>query len=131
MARETEKKVEVAGEARKRAPRAKNPCVGCELDCSECLVGGVRDLRRAACKVVGEKRAAFAKSLMDRAIEGDLNSAKLLLKIAGQKGKKDAPKRTREAKSAAKGLAAEPEWHDPAAEAGAETEAGRREPEGY
>ena len=130
MAKVSKKKVEVAGEAQKRAPRAKNPRTGCELECSECLVGGAKVLRRAACEVVGQKRAVFVKSLMERAIKGDLNSAKLLLEIADPQAKKERPKRAREVQSAAMGLAVEPEWQDPLGEAGAELEAGSREPEG-
>jgi hypothetical protein len=67
---------------------------------------------------------------MTLAIGGDLNSAKLLLGIAHPQPKKEAGKKGSRIRSVARGLAAEPEWHEPVRKAGAAIETVRREPEG-
>jgi len=66
---------------------------------------------------------------MTLAIGGDLNSAKLLLGIAHPQPKKEAGKKGSRIRSVARGLAAEPEWHEPVRKAGAAIETVRREPE--
>ncbi|MGC9159120.1 MAG: hypothetical protein ACP5FH_09020 [Terracidiphilus sp.] len=92
---------------------------------------GTAKLSAAAVKALEENSEEIAKSLLQRVLDGNINSAKLLLSLADGKeeegcagqGKK---KRTR---SRADALAAEPEWNDEVMEAAAETEFGVREPE--
>ena len=74
-----QKKQEKPVETREQLTVEKDPCPGCELDCSTCQVNGAKTLRRAACKTLKQESALITKKLATKAKEGDANSTKLLL----------------------------------------------------
>lgn len=91
---------------------------------------GVRTLREAAGNAVGRNSAQLTQRLLDRALAGDLNSAKLLVALADLQPENEDSGKSRRGLSAAQELAAEPEWQETLSEATAETRGGSREPEG-
>jgi hypothetical protein len=107
-----QKKLEQVCKEQKQQPRKKDPCSGCELDCSTCEVNGTRTLRRVACRTVKRKSAAITNSLAKMAIKGSLSSAKLLISLAGPATEKAGPKKSRRGRTDAMDLAAEPGWED-------------------
>jgi hypothetical protein len=84
--------------------------------------GGVKTLREAANKAVGQNSAKITKSLLEKTLGGNATIAKLLFSLAeGQAEKADVGKHRRK-RSVALKLAAEPVWDDDAV--GAVTEMG-------
>ena len=82
---------------------------------------GVERLRRAADRRVGRDSEKLAELLSEKALQGDLASAKVLVALAD--GKKPAPAKQESAfKSLIANLAAEPDW-----KGGEEQGAGNRE----
>jgi hypothetical protein len=123
MAGTTKQKLQAASKTRVR-PRRKKP------GRSGCAVKGVKILREAAGKKVGENSGKIAQSLLDGALGGDVNSAKLLLSLAELEPEQEDAGNPQLGWSLALALAAEPEWQEPVIEASAETRGGSREPEG-
>jgi hypothetical protein len=81
----------------------------------------VERLRRAADRRVGRDSEKLAELLSEKALQGDLASAKVLVALAD--GKKPAPAKQESAfKSLIANLAAEPDW-----KGGEEQGAGNRE----
>jgi hypothetical protein len=107
-----QKKPEQVCKEQKRQPRKKDPCSGCELDCSTCEVNGTKTLRRVASRTVKRKSTAITNSLAKMAIEGNLNSAKLLISLAGPPAEKAGSKKSRRGRTDAMGFAAEPRWEE-------------------
>jgi hypothetical protein len=84
----------------------------------------------AADNLVGRNSKNITRLLLDKAVGGHADSAKLLLTLATpKKAGKDTGKKRR-GRSAAQMLAEEPEWIGESPEAAAEMNAGIREPEG-
>ena len=52
MAAGKQKKQGEAVETREKTTKKKDPCLGCDLDCTKCEVNGAKTLRRAACKTL-------------------------------------------------------------------------------
>jgi hypothetical protein len=83
----------------------------------------------AADNLVGKNSKNITRLLLDKAVGGHADSAKLLLSLATPKrAGKDAGKK-RCGRSAAQMLAEEPEWREESPEAAAEMNAGSQEPE--
>ena len=95
MAEVKRKKLELVGKEQERRPRKKNPCSGCDLECSTCLVSGARTMREAACRTVKQKSAEIADWLGTNAANGDVNSTKLLLSLAGPQTDKGRTRKSR------------------------------------
>jgi hypothetical protein len=74
---------------------------------------GVEKLKKAADKVLGRNSAKLANLLLDKAVEGKLEGARLLVKLAEGKKPPVKPKRTWDGKTYAEMLASEPEWVEP------------------
>ena len=74
---------------------------------------GVEKLKKAADKVLGRNSAKLANLLLDKAVEGKLEGARLLVKLAEGKKPPVRPKRTWDGKTFAEMLASEPEWEEP------------------
>jgi hypothetical protein len=91
---------------------------------------GMRTLRKAAGKTVGENSEKITASLLKGMLAGKAGSGKLLLDLAEQEPENEDEGKNRRGRSAASDLAAEPEWQEPLSEADAETDPGSREPEG-
>jgi hypothetical protein len=130
MAEVKRKKLELVGKEQERRPRKKNPCSGCDLECSTCLVSGARTMREAACRTVKQKSAEIADWLGTNAANGDVNSTKLLLSLAGPQTDKGRTRNSRSGGSAANDFASEPRWQEPVDKLDAETASGGRESEG-
>ena len=113
MAEETGTKQEVTEGKRKRTVGKKERCSESKTGCSDCVVGGETRLRRAACDMVREKSTEIAEAMVKKAIEGESNSAKLLLALMNPKGRVGVEKKKRQGRSTARMLAAEPEWQGP------------------
>ena len=82
-----------------RASRAKTP-----------RKDGAERLRQAADKRVGRNSDKLADLLTEKALAGDLASAKVLVGLAERKKASLEPKKRRRGPSLAERLAAEPEW---------------------
>lgn len=91
---------------------------------------GMRTLRKAAGKAVGENSEKITASLLKGMLAGKAVSAKLLLDLAVQEPENEDEGRNRRGRSVASDLAAEPEWQEPVSEASADTEPRSGEPEG-
>jgi hypothetical protein len=74
---------------------------------------GVEKLKKAADKVLGRNSTKLANLLLDKAVEGKLEGARLLVKLAEGKKPPVKPKRTWDGKTYAEMLASEPEWEEP------------------
>jgi hypothetical protein len=74
---------------------------------------GVERLKKAADRVLGRNSAKLANLLLDKAVEGKLEGARLLVKLAESKKPPVKPKRTWDGKTLAEMLASEPEWVEP------------------
>jgi hypothetical protein len=123
MADLQQQRLEVASKTRVR-PNRKKP------GRSGCTGRGVKTLREAAGKAVGESGGKITDSLLQCALNGNLNSAKLLFLLAELEPEPGAAGKSRHGWSAALALGAEPEWQEAAVETTAETQGGSREPEG-
>ncbi len=76
-------------------------------------------LRKEAAKQVKKKGGELVKVLMDKALEGNVASAKMVVELAETKpGEEQKPKKRRRGLSTAQRWALEPEWVGP--EAGTE-----------
>ena len=95
-----------------------------------CAGKGVKILHEEAGQTVGKNSRKLAKSFLKGALEGNLNSAKLLLSLAELQSDPEDAERSRHGRSLAQSLAAEPEWPETVDETTAETTGGGREPEG-
>jgi hypothetical protein len=113
MAEEVRTKLGAAGRKRKRAGKGKVACLENKKGCSACEVGGESVLRHAACFAVKERRDEIAESMVDKAIKGDANVAKLLLALMNPEGGVAVEKKKRRGRSTAQELAAEAEWQEP------------------
>jgi hypothetical protein len=114
MAGVKQKKLVLKSKVQERSIKENDPCSGCDLDCSKCLVSGATVLRQAACNVVKRRSQAITAKLGTKAIKGDLNSTKLLLSLAGPQTEKAGSKKGRLGRSAASDFAAEPPWAEAA-----------------
>jgi hypothetical protein len=82
------------------------------------------DLKRAANKTLEKNCTKIAQSLLDHTLKGNVQSARLLVALAEGPTESVDAEETRDRRSVATELAAEPEWKADAQESGAE------EPEG-
>lgn len=89
--------------------------------------GRVKKLNEEAFKIADEKALEIVQSLLKRAIEGHVLSARLLVELA--EGNRDVEEAIamRPLRSLALQLAGEPQWQDEPPDVSAETEAGSRE----
>ena len=77
---------------------------------------GVEKLKKAADRVLGRNSAKLAGLLLEKAMDGKLEGARLLVKLAESKKPPVKQKVTWDGKSFAEILASEPEWVEPADE---------------
>jgi hypothetical protein len=73
---------------------------------------GFESLRVAADRQLGQNSDKIAAALGQKAADGDLNSAKFLVAVAGKKERKNTRKK-RSGLSVAQKLALEPQWEEP------------------
>jgi hypothetical protein len=121
------KQVEMV-ETREQTMAEKDPCSGCDLDCTNCEVNGAKTLRRAACKALKEEGASITKKLAVKAKAGDANSTKLLLSLSESQQSVEGAKKKKRGGKTAQALAEEPEWSEEEVETPMELETGSREP---
>jgi hypothetical protein len=88
---------------------------------------GVEKLRKTADRVLGRNSAKLANLLLDKAVEGKLEGARLLVKLAESKKPPVKPKRTWDGKTFAEMLASEPEWKEPEPVGFSDLDEGRKE----
>lgn len=72
---------------------------------------GVEQLRKAADRKVGQNSEELADLLLDQALGGKLECAKVLVGLAEKKKRKE-PEKKRDRRSLAELLASEPEWEE-------------------
>ncbi len=130
MAAKKQTKHKETDEAREQTTAEKNPCLGCDLDCTTCKVDGAKTLRRAACQTLKRESKLISDSLATKAKEGDANRTKLLLMLTETQPEKEGAKKTKGGRKSAKALAEEPEWSEEGTEELAETGHGSRELKG-
>jgi aspartokinase len=90
----------------------------------------VKQLKKAARKMVDDKAPQLAMLLFSSSFEGDVPSTRLLMELAQKNVEAERARKIQPLRSWASGLAAEPEWRGEASEEDAETGVGSREPEG-
>lgn len=125
-----QKEQKVVGETREQTTAKKDPCLGCDLDCTACKVDGAKTLRLAACQTLKKASTSITKKLATKAKAGDANSTKLLLLLSETQPAKDGAKKKKRGRSAAQELADEPEWSEDETETLAETGAGNQKADG-
>jgi hypothetical protein len=74
---------------------------------------GAEQLKRAADKRVGRNSEKLADLLTEKALEGDLASARVLVGLAERKKPREKQVKKRRGPSLAERLVAEPEWKEP------------------
>ncbi|MFZ0394932.1 MAG: hypothetical protein WBE72_12270 [Terracidiphilus sp.] len=74
---------------------------------------GSERLKKAAARQVGRNCGKLTKLLMDKALEGNLDSVKLLVTLAEPKKGSEKPVKKRRGPSLAERIAAEPLWEGP------------------
>ena len=74
---------------------------------------GVERLKKAADRQVARKSAELAELLMDKALEGKLESARLLVTLAEKKKPQDKPQKKRHGVKLIDLLESDPEWVEP------------------
>src|SRR5450631_4169705 len=89
----------------------------------------VKQLKKAAFKMVGDKAPQLAMLLFSSSVEGDVPSTRLLMELAQKNVEAERATKMQPLRSWASLLAAEPEWGGEASEEYAETGVGSREPE--
>jgi hypothetical protein len=132
MAAGKQKKQGEAVETREKTTKKKDPCLGCDLDCTKCEVNGAKTLRRAACKTLKQDSELITQELASKAKTGDANCAKLLLLLTESQAGKEGGKKKKHGGKSAQALAEEPEWseEEEVVEAFTVPIAGNREPDG-
>lgn len=111
MAGETRTKLEVGG--KKQAAKKKMEFPGSKTGRSARVEGSEPVLREAAREAVLEKCEEIADSMVNQAIAGDLDIAKLLLTLVSAQPDAVVEKKKRRGRSLAAELAAEPPWQGP------------------
>jgi hypothetical protein len=81
---------------------------------------GRAKLQEAADRTLGENSVGIAQKLLDKMMEGNVTSARLLWELAETQDETESGKKKRRSPSQARSLAAEPKWEDEVAETAAE-----------
>ena len=76
-------------------------------------------LREAACRTVRDNALRLTGSLMNRAMNGDANCARVFLSLVEKRPEKEATSKKKRCRSIALELAAEPQWKELGNEAAA------------
>jgi hypothetical protein len=115
MAEVTQQNPEPMGTAGKKPSRKRKPAAktGGKLNRKKTDAVGMRTLREAAGKAVGENSAEITASLLKAILEGKLNSGKMLFELAELQPEHEDEGTVRRRWSVAVALAAEPEWQEP------------------
>jgi hypothetical protein len=123
MADSRQKKLIVASKTGKHTPAKRRKVSGC-------VRGGILILHETAGKTVGESSTQITAKLLELALWGNVNCAKLLVALAELQQEPEDEKKGRRSWSAALALGAETQWQEPAEEATAGMNGGSLEPEG-
>ena len=98
----------------KREKKASKKAAGSGTEPEKPVRGsGVARLKKAANSQVARKSAELAEVLMDKALKGKLDSARLLVTLAEKKGPQEKPVKKRPGPTLLDLLESEPEWVEP------------------
>ncbi len=113
MAAKKQNKQEETDEAREQTTAEKNPCLGCDLDCTTCKVNGAKTLRRAACQTLKRESETISDIAGDESERRRCEQHKAFAHADGDTtGRKWRQEDETVAGKSAQALAEEPEWSE-------------------